>query len=123
MKFQVRLGGVERRPSHRGLRASASLLHPIGARTSSRVTAQRYYTVGRLVDALESDQLLVTFSDGGLLGRMEALHEIAQAPEEAWAPLAERLVAEKWRVSDARSRRRRGRAPCWLEPTRWGRRP
>ncbi|MGI8439760.1 MAG: hypothetical protein ACR2NV_06095 [Thermoleophilaceae bacterium] len=62
--------------------------------------------VGTLVAALESDQELVTFSEGGLLGYFAALHEVAQAQEEAWAPLVERLIAEKWRVSDAKNRAR-----------------
>ncbi len=47
----------------------------------------RYYTVGRLVDTLENGPLWAIFSGGGLLGYFAALHEVAQAPEDAWAPL------------------------------------
>lgn len=98
----------------------------------SRVTAQRYYTVGRLVAARENGQELAIFSDGGLLGRMEGLHEVAQAPVEAWAPLTAALIREKWRVSDARNRARTAREVVdaiparhrsWLDPqatvSRW----
>ncbi len=98
----------------------------------SHVTAVRYHTVGRLVDTLESGQELTTFSEGGLLGRFEALHEIAQAPAEAWTPLVGALITEKWRVSDAKNRARTAgevvdaiptRHRSWLDPavtvSRW----
>ncbi len=48
----------------------------------TQTAARRYYTVGRLVDTLENAQELRIFSGDGLLGRMEALHEVAQAPAE-----------------------------------------
>ncbi|MGI8622686.1 MAG: hypothetical protein ACR2NB_04160 [Solirubrobacteraceae bacterium] len=50
-------------------------------------TAVRYYTVGRLVDALENGPQVTIFSGDGLLGHFAALHEVAQAPAEAWTPL------------------------------------